>query len=252
MTKKFYVYRVTNIVNGKLYFGKTACQDPIKRWQSHLSTAKKPHDQKRFQYLHKAINKYGADNFLFEVIEVCDCEIKIFELEKYYIAKYNTFHGEGYNLTEGGDGASGYRHTKEAKRNMSASRQGRFVGQNNHFYGKTHTPKTKRHMSRLASQRIGDKNPFYGRRHSAKSLALMSKNCPKKQRYISFEKAEEIRKAYRSKKFTYKSVAKEFGTTKYVAEHVINFIRAYAQDLDKTSYPKRDNRSRNGGLNRLI
>ena len=39
--------------------------------------------------------------------------------ERYFIKKYRSFERKyGYNLTEGGEGSPGYKHTEEAKKNM--------------------------------------------------------------------------------------------------------------------------------------
>ena len=52
--------------------------------------------------LYKAFNKYGINNFKFEIIEETDNPN---EQEKYYIQLFNTYHN-GYNETLGGDGSS--------------------------------------------------------------------------------------------------------------------------------------------------
>ena len=56
------------------------------------------------------MNKYGVDNFSFQVIDEENNSDKLCELEKYYIEKYRTYVGfddcNGYNATLGGDGKS--------------------------------------------------------------------------------------------------------------------------------------------------
>jgi group I intron endonuclease len=56
------------------------------------------------------MQKYGLDNFDFEILEECLIS-QLDEKEKFYIKEYNSFF-EGYNLTLGGDG-SGNSITKE-------------------------------------------------------------------------------------------------------------------------------------------
>lgn len=57
--------------------------------------------------IHKAILKYGSENFTIEVLEtVSNCENlgeKLDMLEQYYINLYDTYHN-GYNSTSGGRG----------------------------------------------------------------------------------------------------------------------------------------------------
>ena len=62
----FYVYKITNKVNGKVYIGKT--DNVQKRWNKHVSASQKPNN-KNHQLIHKAIAKYGTTNFSIEKIE---------------------------------------------------------------------------------------------------------------------------------------------------------------------------------------
>lgn len=51
------------------------------------------------------MNKYGIDNFVFEILEQVDvCTVN--EKEKEYIKQFNSYGSTGYNATLGGDGAS--------------------------------------------------------------------------------------------------------------------------------------------------
>lgn len=88
------IYRITNKVNGMSYIGQTRYTIEF-RWKQHQH-------KKDNTYFHNAIHKYGADNFIVEILEECDIK-DLNSREIYYIAKYNTFE-KGYNLTIGGDG----------------------------------------------------------------------------------------------------------------------------------------------------
>lgn len=95
-----YIYKIENQINHKIYIGKTNYTNPQKRWKQHLADSQNPNRNHRALY--RAINKYGIDNFSFEIIEETNNPE---EREKYYISYYNTYH-YGYNETLGGDGAS--------------------------------------------------------------------------------------------------------------------------------------------------
>ena len=100
-----YIYKIINDINGKMYVGKTEHADVYKRWNEHLRDCKKDRSEKR--PLYEAMNKYGVENFHFEVIEeTCAPD----ERERYWIEKLNTYIGfkncNGYNATLGGDGKS--------------------------------------------------------------------------------------------------------------------------------------------------
>lgn len=71
--------------------------------------------------LQRAWDKHGCSNFIFYVIEKCSKD-KLDEVEKYWIDFYGTFGmgGEfGYNLTNGGEGTSGYKLSEKTKEKMS-------------------------------------------------------------------------------------------------------------------------------------
>ena len=103
-----YIYSITNIINKKKYIGKTSQNDPQIRWKQHLQLARSKNNLNENNTAHtmpicRAISKYGEINFKFEVLEECT-EESVNEREEYYIRKYNTADGAGYNCTYGGDG----------------------------------------------------------------------------------------------------------------------------------------------------
>lgn len=100
------IYKITNLINNKKYIGQSI--DIEKRWQRHKIEAQKSNPQ---EILYQAIQKYGIDNFKFEVIEECNSE-QLNQREIYWIAYYHTFikdnKCQGYNMTKGGNNTAGY------------------------------------------------------------------------------------------------------------------------------------------------
>lgn len=94
-----YIYKITNILNGKSYIGKTM-QTIEARWKKHCNDFHLPRCNKR--PLYNAMTKYGIDAFKIETLEECS-DIEVNEREKYWIQYYDTF-TNGYNATLGGDG----------------------------------------------------------------------------------------------------------------------------------------------------
>lgn len=91
------IYGIINIINGKLYIGKTYVSLD-KRFKEHKSGSKIHKNRP----LYRAFNKYGLSNFKIILIG----EFEEGELEKreiYYIGLFNTYK-DGYNATLGGDG----------------------------------------------------------------------------------------------------------------------------------------------------
>lgn len=94
------IYKITNKINNKIYIGQS--KNIEQRWKEHVRHSKDKYSRNK-PYIHSAINKYGKDNFKFEVLEECKFE-ELDEREKYYIAEYKSnVKGIGYNSTPGGD-----------------------------------------------------------------------------------------------------------------------------------------------------
>jgi group I intron endonuclease len=112
------VYKIVNLVNGKIYIGKSL---RLKyRWKQHLWKLKnKTHANK---YLQFAFNKYTNINFWFEILEYCSKE-SVCEREMFHINKYQSDDPQfGYNKTKGGEGL---RATDEIKQKISNSLKGK-------------------------------------------------------------------------------------------------------------------------------
>lgn len=90
------IYKITNKINGKAYIGQS--KHTKRRWREHVNGLEN-------STISNAIKKYGEENFIFEMLEVCSIE-DLNSREIYYIDKFKTF-GEGYNMTIGGDGVKG-------------------------------------------------------------------------------------------------------------------------------------------------
>ena len=90
-----YIYKIQNLINGKIYIGKTTFSIQ-QRWKKHISTAL----QNSNYPLHKAIRKYGINNFSIEKVEEVSLS-EINEKEIFWIKKYNSFisNNQGYNAT---------------------------------------------------------------------------------------------------------------------------------------------------------
>lgn len=92
------IYQFINKINNNSYIGQA--RNIAKRIYEHLRST---YDDRMEDYnypLHKAIRKYGEDNF--ELILLERCEVKeLNEREIYWITKYDSYRN-GYNQTAGG------------------------------------------------------------------------------------------------------------------------------------------------------
>lgn len=87
------IYKITNLLNQKCYIGQSI--NIKQRWKQHRANS-----QVRDEALYLAIQKYGIENFSFEVIEECK-EEELDLKEQYYINYYDSYNN-GYNMTLGG------------------------------------------------------------------------------------------------------------------------------------------------------
>jgi group I intron endonuclease len=130
-----YIYKITNKVDGKIYVGQTI-QVLEDRWRQHKKIGS------NCRYLKRAFNKYGIDNFEFNLICICFDE----DLDKYeiqYMEKYSSMVPNGYNLRKGGNSG---KHHEETKKKISESLKGR-TDIFNHNLGKSVSEETKKKIS---------------------------------------------------------------------------------------------------------
>ena len=101
---KYFVYKITNIINGKSYIGFTSKNPPEKRWKEHVCS------QSRYP-INKALKKYSKENFEFTILSLNYNYNKALKEEIKFISKYNTIVPNGYNVTIGGEGVTGIKKT---------------------------------------------------------------------------------------------------------------------------------------------
>lgn len=111
------VYSITHAETERQYIGVTSrCVET--RWNEHRFEARR---QRHGTHFYRALRKYGPEAFDFKVEATLPTfdEAKI--AERILIAMLNP----AFNITAGGDGMLGYRHTAESRARMSAARKGK-------------------------------------------------------------------------------------------------------------------------------
>lgn len=98
------IYKITNIINNKVYIGLTIHLN--RRWAEHKNDLIK---NKHFnRYLQNSVNKYGIQNFKFEVLEQVEADKdKLSEREIFWINKYKSLNIKLYNIGLGGYDGNG-------------------------------------------------------------------------------------------------------------------------------------------------
>jgi len=116
------IYRIINKLNGKSYVGKWHLDSPKGRFSTHKRNAS---DEKHQEHVYRAIRRDGVENVDFTLICVCKNE-DLVDLEKTYIKEFDTFGPNGYNMTSGGEGIPGYRHTPKTIEHLRIQSTGKF------------------------------------------------------------------------------------------------------------------------------
>jgi group I intron endonuclease len=159
------VYKITNKYNGMIYIGQTI-GTAANRWYGHVSDSK---HRQHCRVLSRAIKKYGRENFSIEVLGNYLNLEDLNNAEIYFIELFNCLAPNGYNLDSGGRN-QGHRNS-DTCRAISEGLKGKMTGKLNPFWGKIHSPETKKLIS---SANKGKLPPNTGRLHSKETRAKIA------------------------------------------------------------------------------
>lgn len=195
------VYKITCLSSGKYYIGYS--KEIKKRFQIHKTLLRT--NKHGNILLQRAYDKYGCEDFTFEILHTCNTIDEAKKLELTYLEDINIIsflYNMHYN-NSGGDTLTHHPNRTEIiekitmtiielNNNMTKQERQQKYGQNgekNGMYGRTHTDEVKKRssemhkgnayckgkkasdetrqkMSIVASQRTGDENHFFGKHHS--------------------------------------------------------------------------------------
>ena len=168
------IYKITNMINNYVYIGQSI---HIKaRWKEHINALRR--GDSRCVLLQRAWNKYGEENFSFEILELCSEDV-LDELEVKYIELYSSC-VRGYNIESGGN--KNKHLSEETKQLLREAHIGRKMSEET--------------IQKMSDARIGDKNPMYGKTHTEEARKKISEAHKGKPGHPTTEETKElIRKA---------------------------------------------------------
>jgi group I intron endonuclease len=219
----YYIYKITNSLNNKIYVGRT--KNPAYRHRQHISLANRYDDYSDVvgaQKIHIAIKELGSENFTFEVFEKCNNYSNACEREIHWIKEYRSDQEQfGYNDKSGPDfGVIMW--SEEDRQRMSL----RMSGDNNPMFGK---PKSKEMLQQLSENFSGTGNPFYGKTHTneaKKLIGISSKervageNNPHAK--LTLEIVAQIRKDWKTGNYTKVALSKKYGVTAVTIGNIVS------------------------------
>jgi hypothetical protein len=174
-----------------IYIGKGKPNRP----QRHL-TLYKTNNNRFYSKLQSIIESGLTPEY--KIIKSDLTEEKSFEYEKYFIELIGRIENNGTltNLTNGGEGQSGFKFSNESKLKRSQNFKGVLnpmfgkshseetiskiskskIGKLSNRKGETHNDLSKQKMSEKGKERIGEKNPMFGKKHKEESIEKMRTN----------------------------------------------------------------------------
>jgi group I intron endonuclease len=169
------IYKITNIINNKIYIGKTTKNINI-RFNQHIKESKREHSN---HYICRSIKKHGKENFIVETLETCNSFEELNSRERFWIRTLNCKAPNGYNISDGGDGSNGHIMPLNSRKKLSLDRKGIPLSENHIrsiIEGMKNMSDEKRNNMKTCG--FGNKNNFYGKHHSE-----ITKNNNKEKHY---------------------------------------------------------------------
>jgi group I intron endonuclease len=172
------IYQIRRLLSNKRYIGSSASISK-RRWKEHKRQLKAGNHHNK--YLQRAWIKYGAINFLFEILEICEPQF-LLKREQWYLDNHNP----EYNFTSNAQAPmKGLKHSFSTKQKMSKAQ----TGSGNGMFEKQHSQESRNKMSRAkAGKGKGADNPFYGHKHSVETKAMLSEINKNKTISINIKK----------------------------------------------------------------
>ena len=162
MAKNSCIYKITNILNGKIYVGSAI--DFIQRKSLHISQLNK--NKHHSKYLQNSWNKYGMDKFIFEIIESIEILDLLLTREQFYLDNLlfanlndNRFNELGYNICRIAGNWLGQHHSKESKLKISLKNMNRVI-----------SDETRKKMRESSTHIKGKEHSCYGKKMNKESI----------------------------------------------------------------------------------
>lgn len=113
------IYKITNLVNGKIYVGQTT-KSVAKRWSEHVSNR----GNDSGMLIARAIKKYGAEAFSIEEVFCANSKVAMNDAEAELMPVFGALSREtGYNIKPRADGVGSW--SQEMRDRKSAKQKGK-------------------------------------------------------------------------------------------------------------------------------
>lgn len=216
------IYRFTNLVNNKKYVGQSINEDGS-RYRNHMSAVYNQNNSEYNSPLHRAMRKYGKENFKYEILISGISDIDLLnQLEIYYIQENDSLIPNGYNIEIGGKNYSRPK-TQEEKEKLT--------------WGQAKLTKEEIVELRLAYQRKESPKKIYDEKYKDRLHYNSFLNIWSGRRYknimpeiiengrhtrLTQEQVDQIRELYKMGNTSYQKLADKFGVSKGTIADIIS------------------------------
>lgn len=173
-----FIYKTTNLVNGKIYIGQHEIKD-FKFNDLYIGSG-----GMKFR---NSVKKYGRKNFKRKILKLCYTINQLNGYETYFIKKFNaTDPNIGYNLLPGPPNLlnpSKLPHVKEIKsKKFTGSGNPMFgiKGENHHLFGTKLSEERRNKLRGKNNPMFGKVSPFKNKHHSNESKRILSEKMKKR------------------------------------------------------------------------
>lgn len=180
------IYHAFNTVTGKAYTGQT--WDTL---EQRASEHKRSANRNSKYPFHAAIRKYGFAAFVWTQLVQVETQVELDAAEVAFVKELKTKAPDGYNLTDGGRGSKGFKHTDEWKRAHSERMRLRKIsdetrkriseGVSRGQTGKKRGPHSEEHKRKISEANKGKSKPHKGVPRSLEARRKMSETKKRKK-----------------------------------------------------------------------
>jgi group I intron endonuclease len=209
------IYQIRNLINNKIYVGSSINLKNRKNTHFH-KLRKNSHSN---LHLQNAWNKYGENNFIFEILEECKEDFLLAEEQK-YIEKIKP----EYNIRKIAESNFGLKHSKESiekmsgEKNINAKINQEVANEIRKLYNSCKISQLKLakmynlHLGTI--QQIIENKTWKDSRYDYKKYEkdFSGENNPSAK--LKLEQVTEIRRLYETKKYSYRKLVSMFQISK--------------------------------------
>lgn len=233
---KYFVYKITNKLNGKIYIGQS--KDPIARFSHHCRSRL----NKRKSRLQISMTKHGIENFELTILEEHDSKEAVKSAEIRLIAEYKTQDPDiGYNMTSGGDGCHDL--SEESKEKMRAAHLGKKASSETRLKmsksqrGRVMSPDHCKNLSIARLKTISEKGPQSLSEETKRLIGETSRGSKNPSAKLDENKVREIKKLLLEGNLKQHQIASMFNISRVTIGFIKNgrlwtHVKLEANDLE--------------------